>query len=331
MTEKSQAPEGGPTLHEAALQALVVLQALEFTEQQPTFSSGAWIKAGAPAAIDKLAAALGIQPQAALAYQQANPLGGPAKVFRAMADAIEAGDSYEDTLRRFEYAEAKPAPAEGDVVVTWDQDRTRILAVTRQDDEGRIISVIAKAPAPAPDMRDAYVGAREDLAIWKRRALAAEKDTRRLDCLLNDFWFGGASEERREAIKQCLDESEVIAFLDAELAANPSAQLQAPAPEEPTELEQRKRDYARALDAIKGHVEYISLLEQKLRELQLFKDGVELHQRGGSNSWYWLDDRENYLETMVASLPVVIRAEQLRELLAAPQAPAVPHGKEEQQ
>ena len=109
-------------------------------------------------------------------------------------------------------------------------------------------------------------------------------------------------------------------------AAIELAAVQAPAPGEPTELEQRKRDYARALDAIKGHVEYISLLEQKLRELQSFKDGVELHQRGGSNSWYWLDDRENYLETMVASLPVVIRAEQLRELLTASQAPAVGAG-----
>jgi len=59
-------------------------------------------------------AALAAQPQAALAYQQANPLGGPAKVFRAMADAIEAGDSYEATLRRYRFAEVTPSPAEGD-------------------------------------------------------------------------------------------------------------------------------------------------------------------------------------------------------------------------
>lgn len=32
----------------------------------------------------------------------------------------------------------------------------------------------SQAPAVAHDMRDAYVGAREDLAIWKRRALEAE-------------------------------------------------------------------------------------------------------------------------------------------------------------
>ena len=128
-------------------------------------------------------------------------------------------------------------------------------------------------------------------------------------------WIDGDDDEQPEPV-----EGEVFS------AAIELAAVQAPAPGEPTELEQRKRDYARALDAIKGHVEYISLLEQKLRELQSFKDGVELHQRGGSNSWYWLDDRENYLETMVASLPVVIRAEQLRELLTASQAPAVGAG-----
>lgn len=36
----------------------------------------------------------------------------------------------------------------------------------------------ATAAQEAPDMRDAYEGAREDLAIWKRRALEAERDIR---------------------------------------------------------------------------------------------------------------------------------------------------------
>lgn len=56
---------------------------------------------------------------------------------------------------------------------------------------------------------------------WAERAKEAEKNTRRLDCLLNDFWFGGTTKERREAIKECLTEEEVIAFLDAEMAAGP--------------------------------------------------------------------------------------------------------------
>lgn len=39
------------------------------------------------------------------AYDSRNPLGGPAKVFYAMGDAIRAGDSYESVLRLYGYAE----------------------------------------------------------------------------------------------------------------------------------------------------------------------------------------------------------------------------------
>ncbi len=38
-------------------------------------------------------------------YLRDNPLGGPAKVFDAMADAIRAGDDYHQTLARFNYTE----------------------------------------------------------------------------------------------------------------------------------------------------------------------------------------------------------------------------------
>lgn len=34
--------------------------------------------------------------------------------------------------------------------------------------------------------------------------------------------------------------------------------------------------------------------------------------------WYWMGDGEDHLESLVNSLPVVIRADQLRELLARP-------------
>lgn len=43
-------------------------------------------------------------------------------------------------------AQSAPSAHQGEVTVTWDAGRTRILAVTRQDDEGRILSVIAEAP-----------------------------------------------------------------------------------------------------------------------------------------------------------------------------------------
>lgn len=42
---------------------------------------------------------------------------------------------------------AVPQEDEGRVVVTWNHDRTRILAVTRQNAEWQILKVIAEAPA----------------------------------------------------------------------------------------------------------------------------------------------------------------------------------------
>jgi len=63
------------------------------------------------------------------------------------AETVEAWEAWSAAL-----ATKAPAPAQqavGEVVVTWDEHRTRILAVTRQDDEGRILSVIATAPKAA--------------------------------------------------------------------------------------------------------------------------------------------------------------------------------------
>ena len=46
-------------------------------------------------------------------------------------------------------------------------------------------------PAQEPDMKDAYVGAREDLAIWKRRALEAEELNRKFIAEINGPTFMG--------------------------------------------------------------------------------------------------------------------------------------------
>lgn len=45
-----------------------------------------------------------------------------------------------------------------DVVVSWDEYRTKILCVTRQNEEGQILSVIAETPidSPMPDDLSAY-------------------------------------------------------------------------------------------------------------------------------------------------------------------------------
>lgn len=53
-----------------------------------------------------------------------------------------------------EPAQAAPqADKAGDVVVTWNESRTRIMAVTRQDEDGRVLKVIAEAP-PVPQADD---------------------------------------------------------------------------------------------------------------------------------------------------------------------------------
>ena len=57
------------------------------------------------------------QPQQEQAYKQANPLGGPAKVFDAMANAIRAGDDYHAVLRQYGFAEQQePVQQEPEIV-----------------------------------------------------------------------------------------------------------------------------------------------------------------------------------------------------------------------
>lgn len=44
---------------------------------------------------------------------------------------------------------APQAQPDGEIVVTWDESQTKIIAVTRQDEDGKVLSVIAEAqPAP---------------------------------------------------------------------------------------------------------------------------------------------------------------------------------------
>ena len=108
-------------------------------------------------------------------------------------------------------------------------------------------------------------------------------------------------------------------FFAAMLSAAPQAQ-----PVEAEQAENLRRDYARALDTIKGHAAQIGVLEQHIRELRAFQAMVNRHAPefpddpdGPRDVWYWQGDGRDHLESMTHQLPVVIRAEQLRELLAA--------------
>ena len=60
-------------------------------------------------AIDFVADFKAALAQPAQDYAAKNPLGGPAKIFDAMAACIRAGDSFDSVLRQYGFAEAQPA------------------------------------------------------------------------------------------------------------------------------------------------------------------------------------------------------------------------------
>ena len=56
---------------------------------------------------------------------------------------------------------------------------------------GWVAALATPAQAAAPDMTDAYSGAREDLSIWKKRALEAEALNRKFAASVNSPSFMG--------------------------------------------------------------------------------------------------------------------------------------------
>lgn len=99
----------------------------------------------------------------------------------------------------------------------------------------------------------------------------------------------------------------------------------------PPDTEAVTRKLEKAEDSIRGFVAQVQMLEQQVRELSAFKAMVNRHKPefpadpdGPRDVWYWQGDGEDHLESMTHQLPVVIRAEQLRELIdEAKVAPAV--------
>lgn len=347
MTTETQAPEGADN-------TVVMRQALEALELSSPHKCGQsddlWLteRRAHADAIAALRAALAAQPQAAREYRQANPLGGPAKVFRAMADAIEAGDSYEDTLRRFEYAEVRPSPAEahwdvrcaacdkpavtsGGVFPTCpcgSKSFNAAIGVAHPQPKGLTITPLEEqqmfddwCPYKGnPDPRVVWAAAIEavngmQLLAARVPAPAPVGNIRCAACDKPAITINGVS-------PACPCGSGAFKG-EISYAPIPSP---APAPE----FENLRRDYARALDTIKGHAAQIGKLEQHIRELRAFQAMVNRYAPEFSvdpdaprDVWYWQGDGRDHLESMVHQLPVVIRAEQLRELLAAAQAPAV--------
>lgn len=65
----------------------------------------------------------------------------PARLQRIVSLLKVLKEAYEQGENDLVATGCEPA---GEVVVTWDETKTRILAVTRQDAEGRVLSVIAQ-------------------------------------------------------------------------------------------------------------------------------------------------------------------------------------------
>lgn len=92
----------------------------------------------------------------------------------------------------------------------------------------------------------------------------------------------------------------------------------------PNSEEVLRRDLARSHESANSLIEQIGLLNQEVRELKAFRAMVNRHRPefpsepdGPRDIWYWQGDHMDHLESMVHTLPIVIRAEQLRELFAA--------------
>lgn len=88
-------------------------------------------------------------------------------------------------------AEAKPdlAAAYDKLRATFHVTMLRLMPEKSHAEISAEIDRVAGLPAPVdaqPNMVDAYVGARDDLAIWKKRALEAEESCRRLTAELNE-------------------------------------------------------------------------------------------------------------------------------------------------
>lgn len=140
----------------------------------------------------------------------------------------------------------------------------------------------------------------------------------------------------RHSNTHTLHESEDdVELADADSWAEPlytKAQLAALAAQ-PEVIGTLRRDLARAHDSANDLIVRNKLLQQEVRELKAFRAMVNRYKPefpsepdGPRDVWYWQGDHMDHLESMTHTLPVVIRAEQLRELLSAQpvQAQGVP-------
>ena len=82
----------------------------------------------------------------------AAPAADAIKEFVAMR-GLSINDAQVQTWKEQLAAPPAQQPQEEHLTITWDEQQTRILAVTMQDEEGRILKVLAEAPARQPHER----------------------------------------------------------------------------------------------------------------------------------------------------------------------------------
>ena len=112
------------------------------------------------------------RPAQQQAYEEANPLGGPAKVFQAMADAIRAGDSYHAVLRQYGYAEAQQQEP-----VAWMHPDGRIWTFGRGLDKSTFtVPLYTSPPASKPLTDEQVTAAARVLNDRQAQACGVDKD-----------------------------------------------------------------------------------------------------------------------------------------------------------
>jgi len=120
-------------------------------------------------------------------YRKSNPLGGPAKVFDAMADAIRAGDDYHDTLARYGYVEAHKEEQQ--------KRANRIASVAAEElirSEGEPDSAADGFSIPQCQV-DGHMRDCIEHLVWNGEAASWETDDGYLIVRLGDFTLGGGS------------------------------------------------------------------------------------------------------------------------------------------
>ncbi|MDU3912240.1 hypothetical protein [Kluyvera ascorbata] len=123
-------------------------------------------------------------------------------------------------LREVRKANGEPAMYCSAETIAAAKDGEHLLRTLSSPSGECVIPLYTAPPAPvvSGEYGDAYQGAREDLAIWKRRALEAEKEVQRLSDI-NDYLVKEAQGETRMGEPVIREPAQVVHNADPSLNA----------------------------------------------------------------------------------------------------------------